>query len=148
MCTCVYENSVMVKHYGPMAFFFTVTSLLTVGSFVNRGAFVSPLAPIEAFLYGIIGPTRTAGASISGGNWRLQCFSYSANSLVSHTVLFHCSFRELHKHCLQSKLQDCISSSNLLRNSWMFPSPSHLAESPSSWKVLHRLSSSSRFSVI
>ncbi|PIO72229.1 hypothetical protein TELCIR_05853 [Teladorsagia circumcincta] len=45
----------MVKHYGPMAFFFTVTSLLTVGSFVNRGAFVSPLAPIEAFLYGIIG---------------------------------------------------------------------------------------------
>ncbi|VDO61888.1 unnamed protein product [Haemonchus placei] len=55
MCTCVYENSVMVKYYGPMAFFFTVTSLLTVGSFMNRGAFVSPLAPIEAFLYGIIG---------------------------------------------------------------------------------------------
>nr|CDJ81492.1 CBN-AQP-10 protein [Haemonchus contortus] len=38
MCTCVYENSVMVKYYGPMAFFFTVTSLLTVGSFMNRGA--------------------------------------------------------------------------------------------------------------
>ncbi|EYC34615.1 hypothetical protein Y032_0001g55 [Ancylostoma ceylanicum] len=58
MCTCVYENSVMVKYYGPLAFFFTVTSLLTVGSFVNRGAFVSPLAPIEAFYYGIIGPAR------------------------------------------------------------------------------------------
>ncbi|KIH51319.1 hypothetical protein ANCDUO_18596 [Ancylostoma duodenale] len=55
MCTCVYENSVMVKYYGPLAFFFTVTSLLTVGSFMNRGAFVSPLAPIEAFYYGIIG---------------------------------------------------------------------------------------------
>ncbi|KAJ1351050.1 hypothetical protein KIN20_006987 [Parelaphostrongylus tenuis] len=58
MCTCVYENSVMVKYYGAMAFFFTVTSLLTVGSFVNRGAFVNPLAPVEAFYYGIIGASR------------------------------------------------------------------------------------------
>ncbi|KAK6733805.1 hypothetical protein RB195_017519 [Necator americanus] len=58
MCTCVYENGIMIKYYGPLAFFFTVTSLLTVGSFMNRGAFVSPLAPIEAFYYGIIGPAR------------------------------------------------------------------------------------------
>ncbi|WKX93183.1 hypothetical protein Q1695_010879 [Nippostrongylus brasiliensis] len=58
MCTCVYENSVMIRYYGPMAFFFTVTSLLTAGSFMNRGAFVSPLAPIEAFINGIIGVGR------------------------------------------------------------------------------------------
>ncbi|VDM52938.1 unnamed protein product [Angiostrongylus costaricensis] len=49
---------VMVKYYGAMAFFFTVTSLLTVGSFVNRGAFVNPLAPVEAYCYGIIGASR------------------------------------------------------------------------------------------
>ncbi|CAJ0606537.1 unnamed protein product [Cylicocyclus nassatus] len=58
MCTCVYENGVMVRYYGPIAFFFTVTSLLTAGAFMNRGAFVNPLGPIEAFYYGIIGPAR------------------------------------------------------------------------------------------
>ncbi|TKR82675.1 hypothetical protein L596_016363 [Steinernema carpocapsae] len=51
MCTCVYENGVMIKHYGVMGFFFTVTSLLFVGASINRGAFVSPLAPIEMYYY-------------------------------------------------------------------------------------------------
>uniref|UniRef100_A0A0K0CXX5 Aquaporin n=1 Tax=Angiostrongylus cantonensis TaxID=6313 RepID=A0A0K0CXX5_ANGCA len=50
---------VMVKYYGAMAFFFTVTSLLTVGSFVNRGAFVNPLAPVEAYCYGVIGSANS-----------------------------------------------------------------------------------------
>uniref|UniRef100_A0A0K0FHT4 Aquaporin n=1 Tax=Strongyloides venezuelensis TaxID=75913 RepID=A0A0K0FHT4_STRVS len=51
MCTCVYENGLMVKNYGPMGFFFTVTSLLCFANSWNRGAFVSPLAPFEMFFY-------------------------------------------------------------------------------------------------
>ncbi|KHN86094.1 Putative aquaporin-10 [Toxocara canis] len=58
MCTCVYENAVIVRHYGPAGFFFTVTSLLFAGSFVNRGAFVSPLKPVELFYFGSIGLDR------------------------------------------------------------------------------------------
>ncbi|CEF71319.1 Aquaporin-like domain-containing protein [Strongyloides ratti] len=51
MCTCVYENGLMIKNYGPMGFFFTVTSLLCFANSWNRGAFVSPLAPFEMFFY-------------------------------------------------------------------------------------------------
>uniref|UniRef100_A0AAF5DQ66 Aquaporin n=1 Tax=Strongyloides stercoralis TaxID=6248 RepID=A0AAF5DQ66_STRER len=51
MCTCVYENGLMIKNYGPMGFFFTVTSLLCFANSWNRGAFVSPLTPFEMFFY-------------------------------------------------------------------------------------------------
>uniref|UniRef100_A0A914EMV0 Aquaporin n=1 Tax=Acrobeloides nanus TaxID=290746 RepID=A0A914EMV0_9BILA len=54
MCTCVYENGIMIKHYGVSGFFFIVICLLYVGSLINRGAFVSPFAPIEKFYYGAI----------------------------------------------------------------------------------------------
>ncbi|KAL3101253.1 hypothetical protein niasHT_028009 [Heterodera trifolii] len=52
MCTCVYENAIIIKHYGPSGFFLVVTFLQIAGAFFNRGAFVSPLAPIELFLRG------------------------------------------------------------------------------------------------
>uniref|UniRef100_A0A0M3HRD5 Aquaporin n=1 Tax=Ascaris lumbricoides TaxID=6252 RepID=A0A0M3HRD5_ASCLU len=54
MCTCVYENAVIIRHYGPIGFFFAVTSVLFAGGFTNRGAFISPLKPIEMFYYGSI----------------------------------------------------------------------------------------------
>jgi hypothetical protein len=48
MCTCVYENALIIKYYGVMGFFLVVVSLLIVGSIVNRAAYVTPLASIEA----------------------------------------------------------------------------------------------------
>uniref|UniRef100_A0AC35U6D5 Aquaporin n=1 Tax=Rhabditophanes sp. KR3021 TaxID=114890 RepID=A0AC35U6D5_9BILA len=54
MCTCVYENGIMVKYYGPMGFFFTVTVLLAMASTYNRGSFGSPLAPIEMYCFNVI----------------------------------------------------------------------------------------------
>lgn len=58
MCTCVYENAVIIRHYGPWGFFFMVTVILFAGSTMNRGAFVSPLVPIEMFYFKSIGLDR------------------------------------------------------------------------------------------
>lgn len=69
-CTCVYENAVIIRHYGPLGFFFAVFGILLVTSKFNRGAFgrsivarfdvflssilVSPLMPIELWYYNTI----------------------------------------------------------------------------------------------
>ncbi|VDN55393.1 unnamed protein product [Dracunculus medinensis] len=58
MCTCVYENAIILRHYGAVGFFFVVASVLFLGGCVNRGAFISPLAPIELFFYQTIGIER------------------------------------------------------------------------------------------
>lgn len=50
MCTCVYENTIMVKYYGVWGFFLAVACLLSIGALINRGAFISPLMPIEMFM--------------------------------------------------------------------------------------------------
>jgi hypothetical protein len=54
-CTCVYENGVMIRHYGVAGFFIAVFGILLVTSFFNRNAFISPLMPIELFYYGSMG---------------------------------------------------------------------------------------------
>ncbi|VDD88185.1 unnamed protein product [Enterobius vermicularis] len=54
MCTCVYENAVIIRNYGPWGFFFVVSTILIAGANVNRGGYVSPLAPIELFFKGAI----------------------------------------------------------------------------------------------
>lgn len=54
MCTCVYENGIIIKHYGVWGFFTVVSSLLLVGGVINRGAYVSPLVPIELYVHGSI----------------------------------------------------------------------------------------------
>ncbi|KAM3719465.1 putative aquaporin-10 [Dirofilaria immitis] len=54
MCTCVYENAVIIRHYGLFGFFFTVALLIFSGSVMNRGAYVSPLAPIELYYNGML----------------------------------------------------------------------------------------------
>ncbi|KAI6189701.1 Aquaporin [Aphelenchoides bicaudatus] len=51
-CTCVYENGVIIRHYGPTGFFFAVFGILLVTSRFNRGAFVSPFGPIEQWYFG------------------------------------------------------------------------------------------------
>lgn len=45
---------IIIKHFGPMGFFFVVFGLTTIGGFVNRGAFSSPFTPIEMFIRGTI----------------------------------------------------------------------------------------------
>lgn len=54
MCTCVYENSVIIKHYGPLGFFFVVIALQISGIFLNRGAYITPLPVIEQLWNGKI----------------------------------------------------------------------------------------------
>uniref|UniRef100_A0A0N5AHK0 Aquaporin n=1 Tax=Syphacia muris TaxID=451379 RepID=A0A0N5AHK0_9BILA len=77
MCTCVYENgtlicflieiyfkrcqlylnadslpfeAVITRNYGPWGFLFVVSTVLTVGTNVNGGGYVSPLTPIELYV--------------------------------------------------------------------------------------------------
>uniref|UniRef100_A0A915PW58 Aquaporin n=1 Tax=Setaria digitata TaxID=48799 RepID=A0A915PW58_9BILA len=54
MCTCVYENAVIIRHYGLLGFFFTVALLIFSGGIMNREAFVSPLVPIELYCKGTL----------------------------------------------------------------------------------------------
>ena len=54
MCTCVYENGVILKNYGVIGFFFVVIGLLIVGGIVNRGAFVNPLPVAEQMYKNVI----------------------------------------------------------------------------------------------
>ncbi|CAG9534646.1 unnamed protein product [Cercopithifilaria johnstoni] len=65
MCTCVYENAVIIRHYGLLGFFFTVALLIFSGSFMNREAFVSPLQPIELYYKGIF-PLKRLLVTIAG----------------------------------------------------------------------------------
>ncbi|CAD5232222.1 unnamed protein product [Bursaphelenchus xylophilus] len=46
-CTCVYENAIMIKNYGPIGFFSAVFTILVVTAQYNRGAYISPLLPVE-----------------------------------------------------------------------------------------------------
>lgn len=48
-------SAIILRHYGAVGFFFVVASVLFLGGCVNRGAFISPLAPIELFFYQTIG---------------------------------------------------------------------------------------------
>lgn len=57
-CTCVYENGIMIRHYGAPGFFGVVFGILLVTSRFNRGAFVSPMWPIEMLFYGTMGTER------------------------------------------------------------------------------------------
>lgn len=61
MCTCVYENGVMIKHYGVWGYFPTVVTLTLIAGYINRGAFVSPLMPIELWWKGKMGSERLLG---------------------------------------------------------------------------------------
>ena len=45
----------MIRHYGAAGFFAAVFGILLVTSRFNRGAFVSPMMPIEMFTYGAMG---------------------------------------------------------------------------------------------
>ena len=41
----------MIRHYGAPGFFAAVFGLLLVTSRFNRGAYVSPMTPIELFMF-------------------------------------------------------------------------------------------------
>ncbi|PAV87000.1 hypothetical protein WR25_12722 [Diploscapter pachys] len=87
MCTCVYENAIIVRFYGIYAFFLVVAFLLTLGGIYNRGAFVSPLIPIEQFYYGLIGPGKflfTILAQTIGGASAFYC----ARSIWYYTLQY------------------------------------------------------------
>ncbi|VDK45961.1 unnamed protein product [Anisakis simplex] len=91
MCTCVYEN---------VGYFFVVTTLLLAGGAMNRGAFVSPLKPIEMFYFGSIDSDRLlsvlAGEFLGGYSaYRLarQLWYWSLNLATDHASSYattHC----------------------------------------------------------
>ncbi|VDO33998.1 Hypothetical 30.5 kDa protein ZK1321.3 in chromosome II, putative [Brugia malayi] len=95
MCTCVYENAVIIRHYGLLGFFFIVTLLIFSGSIMNREAFVSPLVPIELYYKGIFPLKRLlvtiAGEMIGGYSaYRLaRSLWYWSLNLLSDHVLFY-----------------------------------------------------------
>ncbi|CAB3404522.1 unnamed protein product [Caenorhabditis bovis] len=58
MCTCVYENGIIVKYYGLNAFFIVVGLLLTAGSVFNRGALGNCAPVFEDFYFNKISSTK------------------------------------------------------------------------------------------
>ncbi|VDM95569.1 unnamed protein product [Thelazia callipaeda] len=95
MCSCVYENAVIIRHYGQLGFFFAVYSLLFVASTMNRGAFVSPLPPIELFYKNTISLGRflvTIAGQIVGGfsAYRVarNLWYWSLNLSTDHAVFY------------------------------------------------------------
>ncbi|EFO26588.1 hypothetical protein LOAG_01892 [Loa loa] len=65
MCTCVYENAVIIRHYGLLGFFFTVAILIFSGGIMNREAYVSPLTPIELYYKGAL-PLKRLLITVTG----------------------------------------------------------------------------------
>jgi len=69
-CVCVYENGVIIRHYGVVGFFCAVVGILIVTSRFNRGAYISPLMPLELWYYNLVGTdkllTVLAAQSIGG----------------------------------------------------------------------------------
>uniref|UniRef100_A0A914KU78 Aquaporin n=1 Tax=Meloidogyne incognita TaxID=6306 RepID=A0A914KU78_MELIC len=95
MCTCVYENTVIVKHYGPIGFFFAVSMLLLSGNLLNRGAFVTPLPVIEQFFTGRMSSEKFLALifaqSVGGYSaFRLanSLWYYSLSYSIDHLQLF------------------------------------------------------------
>ncbi|GMS82555.1 hypothetical protein PENTCL1PPCAC_4730, partial [Pristionchus entomophagus] len=52
MCTCVYENGIIIGNYGLPGFFMAVTLLLIAAGFTNRGHFGNILSHVENLLKG------------------------------------------------------------------------------------------------
>ncbi|CAJ0945919.1 unnamed protein product, partial [Mesorhabditis belari] len=102
MCTCVYENGIIVKHFGWQGFGTIVAILLFAGSFFNRGAFVNPLVPIELFYYGVMTWQRTfitLAAQCLGG-WAafrlaMNLWFWSADYSLDHALALdpNCTLR-------------------------------------------------------
>jgi len=94
-CTCVYENGVMIRNYGTPGFFIAVLGILLVTSKFNRGAFVSPFAPIEMFYYGSITTEKFLAVLLAqtvGGYsaYRIanSLWYYTLDYSVDHSVFF------------------------------------------------------------
>lgn len=73
--TCVYENQLVVQHYGLAGFAITVFLLLNVHRLTNRGCILSPAAVSERYLTGQIGLLDSVGvvvAELLGGTFGFQ----------------------------------------------------------------------------
>jgi len=84
-CSCVYENGVIVKNYGVIGFFCAVFGILVVTSSFNRGAYISPLLPLELWYYNLVGTEKlltVLSAQALGGYSAFRI----ANSLWYYTL--------------------------------------------------------------
>lgn len=52
VCTCIYENSIIVKNFGVLGFFLVVLTLLNLHRLLSRGALVSPSYTVESWIDG------------------------------------------------------------------------------------------------
>ncbi|KHJ75820.1 hypothetical protein OESDEN_24563 [Oesophagostomum dentatum] len=58
ICTCVFENALIVQHYGVSSFFIVTTILGFLYTSTGRGSYNTPLSPIEQLYYGEIRLSR------------------------------------------------------------------------------------------
>ncbi|VDO76292.1 unnamed protein product [Heligmosomoides polygyrus] len=58
ICTCVFENAVIVQHYGVSSFFIVTSVLGFLFSTTSRGSYGTPLSPMELLYYGEIRLSR------------------------------------------------------------------------------------------
>ncbi|CAI5440690.1 unnamed protein product [Caenorhabditis angaria] len=76
MCTCVYENGIIVKNYGLNAFFIVVGLLLTAGGIFNRGALTNCVPIIEDFFYSACSSSKFLAiltAQLIGASFASKC---------------------------------------------------------------------------
>ncbi|VDM81233.1 unnamed protein product [Strongylus vulgaris] len=51
ICTCVFENALIVQHYGVSSYFIVTTILGFIYASTGRGSYNTPLTPIEMLYY-------------------------------------------------------------------------------------------------
>ncbi|KAI6236817.1 Aquaporin [Aphelenchoides besseyi] len=116
-CTCVYENGVMIKHYGAVGFFCAVVGILVVTSRFNRGAFVSPFMPIEMFYRGSISTERFLTVLFAQSLGGYSAYRI-ANTLWYYTVNYSADHAHFYRDLpcsIQYKVGERLNTKNLLR---------------------------------
>ncbi|KAK6013525.1 hypothetical protein OSTOST_21156, partial [Ostertagia ostertagi] len=94
ICTCVFENAVIVQHYGVSSFFIVTSVLGFIFSSTGRGSYGTPLSPIELLYYGEMRLSRFLMfllAEIVGGSiaWHI------AKSLWFHSLQYSQAHMEM-----------------------------------------------------
>ncbi|CAI4232075.1 unnamed protein product [Auanema sp. JU1783] len=103
ICTCVFENGVIIVNYGIGAFFIVSTVLGFLFGTLGRGAYGNPMAPLEQYFYGEMKGSRLTLlvlAQIVGGimSWRIttELWRYSLPYAPSHEMFYNNSLQACH----------------------------------------------------
>ncbi|WKY00558.1 hypothetical protein Q1695_014971 [Nippostrongylus brasiliensis] len=101
ICTCVFENALIVQHYGVSSFFIVTSVLGFLFSSTGRGSYGTPLSPIEMLYYGEMRQVVTISAApFRRSGWWSCCLEYRQSFVVPLAALFSSTYGNV---CEKSK---------------------------------------------